>query len=300
MHTLAKVKNAALAPGDVPEPAGRIIGEEQVVAAAHALTASTAEEASDLMELYDADPGSVHVVAPGVDLDLFHPAARSLSVPDLAAAQLAARAAVGLPAHEQVVLFAGRVQPLKAPDVLVRALAEVRRRGGAVPLLVVLGGPSGSPRAVAELHALAASLGVQDRLVVRPPVARHVLADWYRAADVVAVPSRTESFGLVAAEAQACGTPVVAARVGGLRTVVVDGVSGVLVRGHAAGAWASALADLLADPDRRALLGIGAHRHARRLGWDAAAQAVLKVYDMAGERLAGGHRDGAERLAGHA
>ena len=285
MHTLAKVKNAALAPGDTPEPMGRVIGEEQVVAAAQALVASTAEEASDLVRLYDADPASVHVVAPGVDLDLFNPGTLDLTPAGLSAAQASARERVGLPQADQVVLFAGRVQPLKAPDVLVRALAETSARGLPVPLLVVLGGPSGNPRAVAELQALASSLGVAARVLIRPPVDRAGLGDWYRAADVVAVPSRSESFGLVAAEAQACGTPVVAARVGGLRTVVVDGVSGVLVRGHDPRNWSEALGALLADPDRRLALALGAHQHARRLGWDAAAQAVLKVYDLALERL---------------
>jgi D-inositol-3-phosphate glycosyltransferase len=287
MHTLAKVKNASLAPGDAPEPTGRIIGEEQVVAAAQALVASTAEEANDLMELYDADPSVVHVVAPGVDLDLFTPGTTDLTPAGLAAAQAAARRRVGLPADEQVVLFAGRIQPLKAPDVLVRSLAEAAALGLPVPLLVVLGGPSGNPRAVTELHALAVSLGVAHRVQIRPPVGRSALADWFRAADLVAVPSRSESFGLVAAEAQACGTPVVATRVGGLRTVVVEGVSGELVRGHDPRRWAEALAGLLADPDRRAVLALGAVRHARRLGWDAAAQAMLKVYDVARERVRG-------------
>ncbi|GGC05065.1 D-inositol-3-phosphate glycosyltransferase [Cellulomonas carbonis] len=287
MHTLAKVKNAALAPGDRPEPVGRVIGEEQVVAAAHALVASTAEEAGDLVELYDADPGAVHVVAPGVDLDLFHAdvPAGPVDAGALADAQLRARLAVGLPLDEQVVLFAGRVQPLKAPDVLVRALGEIARRGRPVPLLVVLGGPSGNPRAVAELTELARSLGVASRVVVRPPVGRRELGAWYRAADLVAVPSRSESFGLVAAEAQACGTPVVAAAVGGLRTVVVDGVTGALVRGHRAPAWADALTGLLGDAPTRSRLALGALRHGRRLGWEAAAEAMVKVYDLAHDRV---------------
>lgn len=288
MHTLAKVKNAALAPGDRPEPAGRVIGEEQVVAAAHALVASTAEEAGDLVEMYDADPGAVHVVAPGVDLDLFHADVPPGSSPDaaaLAGAQRRARAALGIAQDEQVVLFAGRVQPLKAPDVLVRALGDLLRRGRRVPLLVVLGGPSGNPRAVAELTELARSLGVERRVVVRPPVDRRGLGAWYRAADLVAVPSRSESFGLVAAEAQACGTPVVAAAVGGLRTVVVDRVTGALVRGHDARAWADTLSGLLGDAVTRRRLALGALRHGRALGWEAAAEAMVKVYDLARDRV---------------
>lgn len=287
MHTLAKVKNLALAPGDHPEPRRRVVGEEHVVAAAHALVASTAEEAGDLVELYDADPAAIHVVAPGVDLRVFGPGTDRLDDVGLARAQASAREEVGLPPHERVVLFAGRLQPLKAPDVLVRALGELAARGRPVPLLVVLGGPSGtsgSRWAERGLVDLAAGLGVADRVVVRPPVERTELARWYRAADVVAVPSRSESFGLVAAEAQACATPVLASAVGGLRTVVQDGVTGALVRGHDALRWARAIDDLLADGARRATLARRARRHAARLGWDAAAEAMLKVYALAQDR----------------
>lgn len=313
MHTLAKVKNAALAPGDDPEPAGRVIGETQVVAAADGLVASTSEEADDLVELYDADPARVHVVPPGVDLDLFgpdrpshrpgHPAGHPAGYPAghaaghptgtadpraQAAARHRARAALGLPQDEPMVLFAGRVQPLKAPDVLVGALARMAARGTPVPRLVVLGGPSGAPDAVAGLLAQAARHGLAHRITVRPPVPRDELVRWYRAADLVAVPSRSESFGLVAAEAQACGTPVVAAAVGGLRSVVVDGSTGVLVPGHDPDDWARALSALLGDPARRAELGAAAVRHASRLGWDAAAESMLKVYDLAAMRRRAG------------
>jgi D-inositol-3-phosphate glycosyltransferase len=283
MHTLAKVKNAALAPGEAPEAVSRVTGEERVVGAAHALVASTAQEASDLVRLYGAEPSIVHVVEPGVDHRVFHPGAEPSG-----AARRAARTALGLDPAEPLVLFAGRLQPLKAPDVLVEALAELRRAGRGVPRLVVLGGPSGDPGAAAQLAAQAARHGIGDRVEVRPPVAGAVLAQWYRAADVVAVPSRSESFGLVAAEAQACGTPVVAACVGGLRTVVADGVSGQLVPGHDPVRWAAALADLLADPDARERLAVGAARHGASRGWDSAAAAMLKVYVLAGQRRRAG------------
>jgi D-inositol-3-phosphate glycosyltransferase len=276
MHTMARVKNASLAPGDTAEPTGRVIGEEQVVAAADALVASTAEEGEDLVQLYDADPERVHVVAPGVDLELFTPGG-----PD---GRAHARRELGLPADRDVVLFAGRVQPLKAPDVLVRALGLLAAQGRDVPLLVVLGGPSGRPTAVRELQALAASTGLADHVLFRPPVPRHELARWYRAADVVAMPSRSESFGLVAVEAQATGTPVLASAVGGLRSVVTDGVSGRLVRGHDPQVWADAIAALLADTAARETLGRAARRHAERFGWDGAAEQVLKVYALAGAR----------------
>ncbi len=274
-HTLARVKNAALAPGDAPEPELRIAGEVAVVAAADALVASTPAEARELVEHYGADPAKVHVVEPGVDLDRFRPGG-----PD---ARAEARARLGLPRHRPIVLFAGRVQPLKAPDVLVRALGVLRATGRAVPLLVVLGGPSGRATAVHDLKALAATLGVAGDLVVHPPAARTDLVRWYHAADLVAMPSRSESFGLVAAEAQASGVPVVAAAVGGLKTIVDDGVSGKLVPGHDPALWADVLAAALADDDRRAQWAAHARAAAERFGWDAAADQVLKVYDVAAE-----------------
>jgi D-inositol-3-phosphate glycosyltransferase len=274
-HTLAKVKNATLAPGDEPEPLARVLGEEQVVAEADALVASTPAEAAELVELYGADPARVHVVEPGVDLTRFAP------VPDEARA--AARRSLGLPADRDVVLFAGRVQALKAPDVLVHALGVLRATGRPVPLLVVLGGPSGRSTAVRELQALAEVAGVADSVLVRPPAPRDELATWYHASDLVAMPSRSESFGLVAAEAQAAGVPVVAAAVGGLRTIVDDGVSGRLVRGHDPRRWADVLADVLADRDRLAAFSSGARRAAERFGWEAAADQLLKVYSVARE-----------------
>lgn len=283
MHTLARVKNAALAPGDAPEPLGRIIGEEQVVAEADALVASTDAEAQDLVRDYAADPARVHVVPPGVDLELFSPApgAAAGDARERRERRRTLRAGLGLPTDGGLVLFAGRVQPLKGPDVLVRALGVLAARGERVPTLVVLGGPSGRPTAVRELEALAYQVGVSDRLVVRPPVPRDELVRWYRAADVVAVPSHNETFGLVAAEAEASGTPVVAAAVGGLRTVVEDQVSGVLVPDHDPATWARVLADLLADDARLAALGEGARRAGERFGWDVAAVRMLDVYAQA-------------------
>ncbi|WP_029252902.1 D-inositol-3-phosphate glycosyltransferase [Paraoerskovia marina] len=276
MHTMARVKNAALAPGDVPEPAGRIIGEEQVTAEADALIASTAAEADDLVREYDADPAQVHVVPPGVDLQNFAP---------VGPGREAVRAHLGACGAEVddagLVVFAGRVQALKAPDVLVRALGVMRAAGEPVPVLAILGGASGRPTAVRELEALAAVEGVADRVVVLPPVDRAELATWFRAADIVAVPSHNESFGLVAAEASACGTPVVAASVGGLRTIVVDDVSGVLVPDHEPVTWAAEIGALLGDPERRARLGAGAVQIAQQFGWDRTAQGVLDAYSAA-------------------
>jgi D-inositol-3-phosphate glycosyltransferase len=179
----------------------------------------------------------------------------------------------------------GRIQPLKAPDLLLRAAAhlleaEESRRDRLV--VAVVGGPSGNgldrPDALVKL---AAELGISDVVTFRPPLAQRDLADWYRAASVVVVPSHSESFGLVALEAQACGTPVVAARVGGLTTAVRHGYSGLLVNGHDPRAYATVLADLLASPDLRERLGIGAVAHARGFGWDSTAQGVLNSYRAA-------------------
>lgn len=287
MHTMAKVKNAQLAEGDTPEPPGRVIGEEQVVEAADRILANTDAEARELIDLYDADPERVAVVPPGVDLELFTPGG-----PD---GRLAARRRLGLPEDADLLLFVGRIQPLKAPDILLHAAARILARraagGGSSrerPLRVaVLGGPSGTGlEHPEELARLVGELGLADVATLQPPVPRPVLADWYRAADLAVVPSYSESFGLVALEAQACGTPAVAARVGGLRTAVRDGVSGLLVDGHDPADWALALDDLLADPVRRAAMQAAAVLHAARFSWDATVEQTLDVYRAARARSA--------------
>ncbi len=274
MHTMARVKNESLAEGDTPEPEARVIGEQQVVEAADVLVANTDIEAKQLINLYDADPGRVEVVHPGVDLEVFRPAPRA-----------EARAALGLPADAQVVLFAGRIQPLKAPDVLLRAVAVLLEREPALRdrlVVPVVGGPSGSglehPESLAEL---AVTLGLDDVVRFVPPVAQSQLAQWYAAATLVAVPSYNESFGLVAAEAGACGTPVVAAAVGGLPTVVRDGRSGLLVDTHDDADWAHALGRVLTEPGLHDRLAAGAAAQAREFSWDATATAMLETYERA-------------------
>jgi len=279
MHTMAKVKNLTLADDDSPEPLARAIGESQVVAAADRLVANTDEEAGQLVELYDADPVRVVTVPPGVDLDLFTPGSRP-----------AARRAVGLPDDSFVLLFVGRIQPLKAPDVLLRAAARlVEHRPDLRDRLVVavVGGPSGSGLARPEaLETLSARLGLRESTRFVDPLAQAGLPDWYRAADVTVVPSYSESFGLVAIEAQACGTPVVAASVGGLRTAVADGRSGVLVAGHDPADYADVLGRLAADDAERLRLGRGAVAHATGFGWGTTAAAMLEVYSDALAELA--------------
>ncbi|WP_061295307.1 D-inositol-3-phosphate glycosyltransferase [Herbidospora cretacea] len=278
MHTMAKVKNLLLAEGDRPEPPARVFGEEQVVDVADRLVANTAAEAEELISLYAAPPDRVSVVNPGVSLRVFQPASKG-----------AARHRLGLPDDAAVLLFVGRVQPLKAPDVLLRAAARMIADDPALRdrlVVACVGGPSGNGLARPSLLTdLAAELGIADVVRIAPPCPQPELADWYRAADVTVVPSHNESFGLVALESQACGTPVVAASVGGLRTAVKDGVSGLLVEGHDPGAWASALAGLLDRPVWRDFLAQGAIRHAAAFGWSATAARLVEVYTGAMSQL---------------
>jgi D-inositol-3-phosphate glycosyltransferase len=276
-HTLAAVKNAALADGDVPEPPMRSVGEQQVVDEANRLLVNTEEEARQLVSLHRADSDRIDVAHPGVDLEVFKPGDRR-----------AARAALGLPPDEQVVAFVGRIQPLKAPDVLLRAAAKLPG-----VRFVVAGGPSGSGLTAADgLVALAAELGITDRVMFLPPQPREKLARLFHAADLVAVPSYSESFGLVAMEAQACGTPVVAADVGGLPVAVRDGVSGALVPGHDVDRWATAIGELLRPgaESRAAQMRRAAVSHATTFSWDNTVDAQLACYATAIEEFAAGRR----------
>jgi len=274
MHTMARVKNLNLAEGETPEPMIRVQGETQVVAAANALVANTDAEAASLVSLYDACPDIVHVVSPGVDLYTFTPGQ----------GRSAARTIVGLPQEALIVSFVGRIQPHKGPEVLIRATSELVKHSPLLrhKLIVnIIGGASGAnTEEVDRLKELATWLGIDDVVRFSPPVPRADLAQWYRAADLVVVPSYSESFGLVALEAQACGTPVVATAVGGLRTAVADGISGVLVDGHDPKAWSSVIARLLQEPQRRVLLSMGAIEHASHFGWDATARGTLDIYDQ--------------------
>lgn len=274
MHTMARVKNLNLAEGETPEPMIRVQGETQVVAAANALIANTDAEGASLVSLYDAHPDIVHVVSPGVDLYTFT-AGEGRSV---------ARDFVGQPQDALIVSFVGRIQPHKGPEVLIRAASELVKHAPLLrPKLIVniVGGASGAnTEEVDRLKELSSWLAIDDVVRFSPPVPRKDLPQWYRAADLVVVPSYSESFGLVALEAQACGTPVVATAVGGLRTAVADGISGVLVDGHNPKAWSSVIARLLQEPQRRILLSMGAIEHASHFGWDVTARGTLDIYDL--------------------
>jgi D-inositol-3-phosphate glycosyltransferase len=276
MHTLGKVKNSSLALGDTAEPGLRIRGEHEVIAAADRLIANTADEARQLSALYGAEPDRIAVVYPGVDLQVFRPGSKA-----------AARRELGLRDDAVVVMFAGRVQPLKGPDVVLRTAAELIAVDPDLAdrlVVVVVGGPSGKERSDPDrMRELASQLGIADLVRLEPPCPQVELAQWYRAATVLMAPSHSESFGLVALEAQACGTPVIAARVGGLRTVVLDDESGYLVNGHNPADYARVLRRLVDSPGLTRRLGEGAVRHASEFGWGATADRLIEVYTGAME-----------------
>jgi D-inositol-3-phosphate glycosyltransferase len=275
MHTTAKVKNLNLAAGEKPEPQIRAIGEEQVVAAATVLIANTDSEAASLVTLYGACPDNVFVVAPGVDLTTYNPAD----------GKAGARTRLDIAPDAIMLTFVGRIQPHKGPDVLLRAAAQMLDH---TPYLrsklavVIIGGTSGAGvDELDNLKGLAKFLKIEDVVHFIPPIAHSSLADWYRASDLVCIPSYSESFGLVALEAQACGTPIVATAIGGLRTAVSDGISGSLVDGHDPKAWSAVISRLVAEPQRRVLLSMGALEHASHFGWENTARKTLEVYDWA-------------------
>ena len=277
MHTMAKVKNATLSEDQSSEPDDREKGEAAIVADADVLTANTTDEAAELRQHYGASTDQIRIVPPGVDLHTFHPCDQPKN-----------RAQLGVDQDAQVILFVGRIQPLKAPDVLIRAVGELARRDPARRprlQLIIIGSPSG-PDAEwsASLTPLARELGVGDLTLLRPHSPRAELFRWYCAADVVGVPSYNESFGLVALEAQACGRPVVATDVGGLRHAVVDQVTGLLVQGQDPSAWADALGAVLDDDQERLRMGARAAAHASAFSWDNTAAATLAAYGVALDR----------------
>lgn len=273
-HTLAAVKNNSLAAGDVREPESRMICEQQIVDNADLLIVNTDAEAQDLKLGYDAKGANIQVVAPGADIEQFTPGS------DRATERC--RRELGISFRTKVIGFVGRLQRLKGPDVLLRAVAELLNRHPGLQLSVmVCGGSSGAgENSLDAMRQLAQSLGIAGSvrfLAARPP---EELVAVYRAADVIAVPSYNESFGLVALEAQACGTPVVATRVGGLPIAVEDGRSGLLVDGHNPKDWADTLESLILDDDRRIAMGEYAPTHAAKFCWSATAEALLQLYEQ--------------------
>ena len=267
-HTLGRVKDATRRPGDPPSGLLRIAAETEVIARAGCVVASTQSEAAQLIEHYSASPERLCVSPPGVDHGVFRPGSR-----------LAAREHLGLPAEGRLVLFVGRLQPLKSPDVALAAFALVADRLPDCRLLLV-GGPSGPQGAetVESLRTAVEVAGLTGRVLLWDPLPHPAVAAAYQAADVVVVPSRSESFGLVAAEAQSCGIPVVASAVGGLAHIVADGESGLLVSGWDPADYAAALARILTDPIFAERLAAGAVTNAEQFSWPATADRLLELY----------------------
>ncbi|MFQ5556539.1 MAG: glycosyltransferase [Acidimicrobiales bacterium] len=260
-HTLARVKADT---GD-PEPQRRIDAEAEVVRCADVITANSLQEVGELVEHYGADPARIDVVPPGVDHAFFSPGRRR-----------GARDALHL-GDGALLLFVGRIQPLKGVDVAVRTLHEL---DDPEARLLVVGGASGrdGDREVRRIRALVDHLGLTGRVELVSPRPHHVLSTYYRAADVCLVPSRSESFGLVALEAAACGTPVVASDVGGLRTLVEHGVTGLRVADRDPAEFAAAVRRVLDDPLLAARLSADAVEKAADYTWASTAGRLRRIY----------------------
>jgi D-inositol-3-phosphate glycosyltransferase len=269
-HTLGRVKNRTLAQGARPEPALRISIEGEIARQADLLVASTQDEAEELARGYGADPERIAVVAPGVDLATFHPVERA-----------EARTKIGYREDERLLLFVGRLERLKGVEVAIRALAVLRDRGHEDGRLLILGEDSrdGDESEKERLKAVATAAGVRDRVDFIGSVAHHELPYFYSAADVCVMPSYSESFGLVALEAQACGCPVVASNVSGLRSVVRDEVSGYLISGHEAAQYAERIDRILVSPELAQQMGRRGSMLAQRFSWTRTADRLDELFD---------------------
>ena len=270
-HTLGLVKNRTLASGARPEPALRIRVEGEIAQQADLLIGSTSDEADDITRLYGADPEHVHVVAPGIDLATFQPLDRA-----------DARRKIGY-GPGRVLLFVGRLERLKGVDVAIRALALLRDRANDDVRLIVLGEDvrDGDESEKERLKLVASASGVRDRVDFLGSVAHHELPYFYAAADVCVMPSYSESFGLVALEAQACGRPVVASGVSGLRSVVRDEVSGYLIDDHDPAIYAERIGRLLADPELAQQMGRRGRLLAQRFSWTRTADRLGNLFEGA-------------------
>jgi D-inositol-3-phosphate glycosyltransferase len=272
-HTLGRIKDLNRRPGEPGSGVLRTMAEQEVIARSDCVIASTPAEYDDLLEHYDARPERLCTSPPGIDHVMFRPGDRH-----------AARVWTGLHDYlvdDPVVLFVGRIQPLKGVDVAITACAAIPDTATArPPHLVVVGGPSGphGDAELARLRELAVARGIGGRVHFLPPQPHDQLARFYQAADVLVMPSHSESFGLVAAEAQACGLPVVAAAVGGLRFVVEDGRSGFLVDGHQPAAYTEAITRVLEDDNVATKLGRGGIEFTDRFSWETTASHLVDLY----------------------
>lgn len=270
-HTLAAVKNSYRAAGDTPESEARRICEQQIVDNADVLVVNTPDETNELIRHYDAEAAKISVISPGTDVELFNPGTQRNTE--------ASRRSLGIPMHMKVVAFVGRLQEFKGPHILLQAVAELLAADPQRDVRVIIcGGPSGAAATIGQYKKLVRDLGIECYVRFLDPRPAEELVSIFQAVDVVAVPSFNESFGLVAMEAQACGTPVVAARVGGLPIAVRDGETGLLVDGHEPKDWAEVLAHILDDDEMRIQMGEQAVVHAREFTWAKAAENLESVY----------------------
>jgi D-inositol-3-phosphate glycosyltransferase len=251
-------------------PHRRAEAEASIIDCSDAVLASCTVEADQIASLYGADPGRIRIVPPGVDHAFFGPGHRPQ-----------ARRALGLPLDGRLLLFVGRIQPLKCADMAIKALAELSGRGSVPYHLVIVGGPSGphGEKSLRGLLDLADAHGVRSQVHFVAPQPHELLSSYYRAADVCLVPSRSESFGLVALEAAACGTPVVASAVGGLTTLVDHGHTGFLVENPTPGRYADAVERIFDEPLLAERLSTASVLRARRYTWRAAAGALVDLHD---------------------
>jgi len=269
-HTLDRVKaEAGPDEGDAEGAGRRARSEADIIGCSDAVLASCSVEVDQLVELYGADRERVEIVAPGVDRAFFSPGD-----------QAQARRALHLGAPGPLLLFVGRIQPLKGADVAVSTLDALDALGVRGSRLVIVGGPSGPDGAVelSRLVALVDRLGLGDRVAFVAPQSHELLSTYYRAADVCIVPSRSESFGLVALEAAACGIPVVASAVGGLTTLVEEGRTGFLVEPRGAAGFADRVAELWTRPAEAGAIGRAAAERARAYTWPMAAVSLRRLY----------------------
>jgi D-inositol-3-phosphate glycosyltransferase len=273
-HTLGLVKNRSLAEGARPEPRQRIRVEGELAQQADLLIASTADEAQDLIDSYGADPQRVSIVPPGVDLAMFQPMDRSVARREIRYGS------------ERLLLFVGRLERLKGVDVAIRALGLLRDRQHDDVRLLILGEDSheGDENEEERLKAIASDVDVRDRVDFIGSVAHHELPYFYAAADVCVMPSYSESFGLVALEAQACGCPVVASGVSGLRSVVRDEVSGYLIDEHDPAMYAERIGRLLADSELAQQMGRRGRLLAQRFSWTRTANRLEELFEQVVER----------------
>lgn len=266
-HTLGEAKNRARAAE--AEPSYRITAERRIVAGADAIVAASEHEVTLLRTLYDADPARLAVIPCGVNLDRFQPLDRT-------GARLSLR--VG---ERPMVFYAGRLEPLKGLDLLIEAMALLPG-----VLLIIAGGDAQSGPYVRELEARARALGIAERVRFAGAVPQGELARYYSAADVAVLPSFYESFGLVALEAMACGTPVVASRVGGLPATIRDGENGYLVPWRTPRAFADRIGAVLVDPAHRAEMSRAALETAGRFRWERVVDEIEGLYERLWERRA--------------